>query len=313
MAKDPSNLAIDARSILKRQSEVLNEHLSQVRARCPGAPARLLDAIDYSLLGGGKRLRPALVLQCYRACVAKNPPLQGRGSADDHNSSAIACAIAMELIHTFSLIHDDLPAMDDDDLRRGRATNHKVFGEAMAILAGDAMMTLAFQIIATDAEPDLAPLLIAELAKCAGAAGMIGGQALDIQNENHALNLEKLQQIHRLKTGALLTCSCRLGAICAGARSELLAAMTAFGQHLGLAFQIVDDLLDVTATAQQLGKQTHKDINLGKNTYPALLGLDKARVAADAELGAALHALSPLGDSAAQLAALARFVVEREN
>jgi geranylgeranyl pyrophosphate synthase len=219
----------------------------------------------------------------------------------------------MELIHTFSLVHDDLPAMDDDDLRRGRPTNHKVFGEAMAILAGDAMVALAFQILATDTDPDLAPTLITELATASGPAGMIGGQVLDIESENQNVNLEKLQQIHRLKTGALLTCSCRLGAICARANPEILTAITHFGNHLGLAFQIIDDVLDVTSTPEQLGKQTRKDSDHGKSTYPGLLGLDAARIAAAEELNAALAALKPLGDRAAPLAALARFVVERQN
>jgi geranylgeranyl diphosphate synthase type II len=217
----------------------------------------------------------------------------------------------MELIHTFSLVHDDLPAMDDDDLRRGRPTNHKVFGEAMAILAGDAMTTLAFEIIATDADPDLVGPLVRELAAAAGPCGMIGGQVLDMAGENQNLDLPGLQQIHRMKTGALLTTSCRLGAISARAAEATLASVTEYGRHLGLAFQIVDDILDVTSTPEQLGKATNKDASKGKNTYPTLLGLEQSREEAKRQLKAALDAVIPLGNAASELRTLARFVVER--
>jgi geranylgeranyl pyrophosphate synthase len=217
----------------------------------------------------------------------------------------------MELIHTFSLVHDDLPAMDDDDLRRGRPTNHKVFGEAMAILAGDAMVTLAFECIATVADPKLVPSLVRELAVNAGPAGMIGGQVLDIDGENKSLSLAELQQIHRMKTGALLTASCRMGALCAAAPAARLSAIGAFGRHLGLAFQIVDDLLDVTSTPEQLGKATNKDLDRGKNTYPSLLGLEGSRRAADEQVAAALAALTDFGPAADGLRAAARFVTSR--
>lgn len=290
----------DALSILKRDGDAVNAYLSRLRERCAGAPARLMEAIEYSLMAGGKRLRPTLVLECYRACADQTTA----------SKSAIACAAAMELIHTFSLVHDDLPAMDDDDLRRGRPTNHKVFGEAMAILAGDAMTTLAFELIATDAEPDLAGPLVRELAVASGPCGMIGGQVLDMAGEGRSLDLAELQQIHRLKTGALLTTSCRLGAICARASSDLLESITSFGRHLGLAFQIMDDILDVTATPEQLGKATNKDAAKGKNTYPALLGLEKSQAQSRHELEAALQCLSSLAHRDA-LMTLARFVVER--
>ncbi len=218
----------------------------------------------------------------------------------------------MELIHTFSLVHDDLPAMDDDDLRRGRPTNHKVFGEAMAILAGDAMVTVAFEVLATDADPARVPALVRELAAASGPQGMIGGQVLDIDGENQSLSLEGLQRIHRMKTGALLTASCRLGAIAAGHESYL-SAMTDFGRHLGLAFQIVDDILDVTSTPEQMGKATKKDADKGKNTYPSLLGLEASQREAEKQLNAALASLTPLGKAGAGLAALAQFVVERQS
>jgi geranylgeranyl pyrophosphate synthase len=229
----------------------------------------------------------------------------------------------MELIHTFSLVHDDLPAMDDDDLRRGRPTNHKVYGEAMAILAGDAMVTVAFQILAADADPAVAPKLVAELAGASGPAGMIGGQVLDMAGENQSLSLPELQRVHRMKTGALLTASCRMGAIAAGGERgaardpsesapDALAAVTEFGRHLGLAFQIVDDLLDVTSTPEQLGKATHKDAGRGKNTYPGLLGMDASAREAKRQLAVALNALQEFGSAADGLRALARFVVERK-
>ncbi|HEX3358164.1 MAG TPA: farnesyl diphosphate synthase [Tepidisphaeraceae bacterium] len=310
----------DAVSILKRDGDAINAYFSHLRERYADAPPRLMESIEYSLLAGGKRLRPSLVMQCYRACVAQSPALQGRGTDRASQSpdpkgpgfaSAIASAAAMELIHTFSLVHDDLPAMDDDDLRRGRLTNHKVYGEAMAILAGDAMTTLAFELIATDAEPDLAAALIRELAHATGPCGMIGGQVLDMDGEKQSLDLPGLQQIHRMKTGALLTTSCRLGAICARAAEATLAAVTDYGRHLGLAFQIVDDILDVTSTPDQLGKATNKDASKGKNTYPSLLGLDQSRAEAHRQLIAAIASLETLGPAADDLRHLAKFVVER--
>ncbi|HEX8915457.1 MAG TPA: farnesyl diphosphate synthase [Humisphaera sp.] len=301
-APAPSRPAPDALSILREHGATTDAALRAVRTRYPDAPPRLLDAIDYSLLAGGKRLRPALILETCRAC----------GGDPAANRSAVASACAMELIHTFSLVHDDLPAMDDDDLRRGRPTNHKVYGEAMAILAGDAMTTAAFEVIAADADPAVAAQLVVELARAAGPSGMIGGQVLDIDGENQSLSLAELQRIHRLKTGALLTASCRMGAISAArANHAAVEAVTAFGRHLGLAFQIIDDVLDVTSTPEQMGKATNKDAGKGKNTYPGLLGLDASRKMATDELAAAMASLDPLGPAAEGLRSLARFVVDR--
>jgi geranylgeranyl diphosphate synthase type II len=297
----------DIEDALRRHAQALTEYFGRIRTQHPDAPPRLLEAIEYSLHAGGKRLRPALVIECYQACCGTTE----RSTA--HKNSAYAAAAAMELIHTFSLVHDDLPAMDDDDLRRGRPTNHKVYGEAMAILAGDAMVTLAFEILATEAEPHLAAPLARELASAAGPAGMIGGQVLDMDAENRALSLEELQRVHRMKTGALLTTSCRMGAIAAGADESKLAAVTDYGRHLGLAFQIIDDVLDVTSTPEQLGKRTNKDAGRGKNTYPGLLGLDGSRDAAKRHLDAALTAIKPLGNPGKALGDLARFVVERQH
>jgi geranylgeranyl diphosphate synthase type II len=291
-------MPVDAATLLNHSAARVAEYLARLKGRYGGAPARLMEAIEYSLLAGGKRLRPALVLESARAC----------GGEDE--ASALAAAAAIELIHTFSLVHDDLPAMDDDDLRRGRPTNHKVYGEAMAILAGDAMTTMAFEILATDAAAPLVPALVAELAHASGPEGMIGGQVKDIDPQRPA-RLADLQHLHRMKTGALLTASCRLGAIAAGASPQRLAALDAYGRHLGLAFQIVDDILDQTATAEQLGKATGKDAAKGKVTYPMLIGLDASRREAQHALRAALDALAPLGEQTQALEALAVFVVER--
>ena len=325
-----SSSELDAPELLRRHGQTLAEFFAGLEKRFPKAPAKLMESIQYSLTAGGKRLRPAVVLECWKACGgakggaaangdgtakhAESRSSAARQWAADHPSyrSALAAAGAIELIHTFSLVHDDLPAMDDDDLRRGRPTNHKVFGEAMAILAGDAMVTMAFQIIAADAEPSVAPALIRELASASGPAGMIGGQVLDIEGENVSLKLSELQQLHRMKTGALLTAACRLGAIAAGADAAKLKAVTAFGQHMGLAFQIIDDLLDVTSTPEQLGKATRKDANKGKNTYPTLLGLEASRREADAQLASAMKSLDALGEAADTLRMLARFVVQRD-
>ena len=219
MTIQPAHSADQAVELLKRDGELLNRYYARVLGRLATAPRRLVDAIEYSLMAGGKRLRPALILESYRAVMRQNAPDKqaplGANETEPFPPSPLAAAGAMELIHTFSLVHDDLPAMDDDDLRRGRPTNHKVFGEAMAILAGDAMTTMAFELIATDADPSLAPALIRELARASGPEGMVGGQVLDIDGENQKLSLEQLQCLHRLKTGALLVCSCRMGAICA--------------------------------------------------------------------------------------------------
>ncbi len=296
-------LSFDAGTLLKQHAQTVTDYLEQVLQRLAGAPPELVESMRYSLMAGGKRLRPALVMECHAACA---------DPTTDTLPSAIAAAGAMELIHTFSLVHDDLPAMDDDDLRRGRPTNHKVFGEAMAILAGDAMTTLAFECLVQDAAPSVALRLVKELASAAGPEGMIGGQVLDMAGENQSLTLAQLQQIHRLKTGALLTASCRMGAVAAGADAGAVEAIGKFGAHLGLAFQIIDDVLDVTSTPEQMGKATKKDADRGKNTYPALLGLEESRAQAAHQLQAAMDALEPFGPPADRLRVLARFVVDRQ-
>lgn len=291
MSELPTSLGLRATEVETTLSRFLDS--------LDGVPPRLIEAIGHSLFAGGKRLRPTLVLEWADALGGVN-------------ESALAAAGAIELIHTFSLVHDDLPAMDDDDLRRGRPTLHKAFDEATAILAGDAMMTLAFELIASNAEASRVPALVLELASASGPAGMIGGQVLDLSAEGKTLPLTDLQELHAKKTGALLRSACRLGAIAVGADEPALRLATIYGTHLGLAFQIVDDILDVTATPEQLGKATNKDVTAGKNTYPQLLGLDESRRLARQELHDALAALDSLGPRGETLAAIARFVVERE-
>jgi len=306
MTADSRDLAesADAVSLLSAWGETLNGHFRRILGRYPSAPSRLMEAVEYSLLAGGKRLRPALVLESWVCCAG--------GDRDKPSLAVLAAAAALELIHTFSLVHDDLPAMDDDDLRRGRPTNHKVFGEATAILAGDAMVTMAFETIAQDAPANLIGPLVRELAHATGPAGMIGGQIIDMDSAHPPSELGALQTLHRMKTGALLTASCRLGAIAAGASEISLASLDRFGRHCGLAFQIVDDLLDQTSTPQQLGKATKKDAAKGKVTYPMLIGMEASVAEAERSLTTALESLNSFGPEADGLRALAKFVVERK-
>ena len=292
----------DALAILKRHGQAVEAYMRDALKRQTHAPAKLVEAMDYSLMAGGKRLRPTLVLESAAACGSGGP-----------NRSALSTAGAIELIHTFSLVHDDLPAMDNDDLRRGRPTNHKVYGEAMAILAGDAMVSLAFELIATDAEPKVAARLIAELAHATGPRGMIGGQVLDMEGEQKSLSLEQLQQLHRMKTGALLRSACRLGAISANASEAQLTALTEFGEHMGLAFQIVDDVLDVTQSSEQLGKTAGKDTASEKATYPSLFGIDESLRRADALVSSGCSALDSFAQRAQTLKDLAHFLVQRKH
>jgi geranylgeranyl diphosphate synthase type II len=264
-----------------------------------GCPPRLAEAVRYSLLGGGKRLRPLLTLMAAEAC-----------GCDYQRALAAACAV--EMVHTYSLIHDDLPAMDDDDLRRGRPTCHKVYGEALAILAGDALLTLAFEVIVKHTKPpESAARCCAALAEAAGAIGMVGGQVDDLAAEESGGGLEILESIHARKTGALLLVSLRLGALCAGADELQTRALQEYGRRLGLAFQIADDLLDVQGDEAAMGKRVKKDSGRHKLTFPALLGVEESRRRAGALIDEACAALSPLGHRAQRLEALARYVVER--
>ena len=306
----------------------VNAELARVVRQSADCPSRLQEAMDYSLLAGGKRLRPLLVLMACEACG---------GTVE----AALPAACAVEMVHTYSLIHDDLPAMDDDDLRRGRPTNHKVFGEAMAILAGDALLTLAFEVIAANVRPgDVAAACCADLASAAGAVGMVGGQVADLEAEqatsgrnsspplspSHPAPLElntptpatpqgvaQLEAIHLRKTGRLLRSSLTMGARIAQAPATLRNALDTYGKCVGLAFQIADDLLDVCGDQAKMGKGVRKDASLGKLTYPALLGVEASREKARGLVTDACRSIAPLGERGRRLEALAHFVLERDH
>jgi geranylgeranyl diphosphate synthase type II len=292
------NLPVYLRRERRRVDAALRRYLP-----APGAVTPTVRrAMTYSLFPGGKRLRPILALTACRA-------LGGRPA------NVLPCAAAIEMIHTYSLIHDDLPALDDDDLRRGRATSHRVFGEAMAILAGDALLTHAFEIAASwprgprfDARRVRS---IAVLAHAAGVQGMIGGQVMDLEAEGRHTSLRTLTRLHRGKTGALIRASVEIGGIAAGAGERDLGRLRRYGEGAGLAFQIVDDILDQVGTAERLGKTTGKDLRARKATFPALLGVEGSRRRAERAVVGAVAALAPLGSRAAPLAAIARFIVER--
>jgi geranylgeranyl diphosphate synthase, type II len=263
-------------------------------------PAQLREAIRYSLLAPCKRLRPTLVLFAAEAC----------GGAWE---AALPAACAVEMIHTYSLIHDDLPAMDNDDLRRGRPTCHKAYGEAMAILAGDALLTLAFEILARDLRPAVAAKACAALAEAAGATALVGGQADDLSLEHTAGDLATLENIHRRKTGAMFLASLRLGGYTAGADESQQSALERFGKKIGLAFQIADDLLDVEGDEAAMGKRVGKDSQHGKLTFPSLLGIEESRRRAQQLIDEACEALTSLGEKRAALEVLARYIVERNH
>ncbi len=264
-------------------------------------PATIHRAMRYSLFAGGKRVRPLLAIASAEA-VADAPV--GIESA----------ACVLELIHTYSLIHDDLPALDNDDLRRGRPTCHKVFGDAMAILAGDALLTLAFEVLARleDVDAGRRIALVRELAVASGTlGGMIGGQVNDLEGEGKFPTAQLLESIHRAKTGALLRASVRMGAIYAGADAGSLDALTRFGEHIGLAFQIVDDVLDVEQPSEALGKTAGKDVQQNKITFPSVYGIERSREMAEEQRISAHLALQPLDDRGMRLRELADFIVRR--
>jgi geranylgeranyl diphosphate synthase, type II len=263
-------------------------------------PESIHKAMRYSLFAGGKRIRPIL-------CMAASE------AVSDSPIGIESCACTLELIHTYSLIHDDLPALDNDDLRRGVPTCHKVFGDAIAILAGDALLTLAFQVLAQmDCAADRKVALIAELSTAAGTVGgMIGGQVCDLEGEGEDPDAVLLDTIHRAKTGALLRASLRMGAIYAGADPDQLRALSCYGEHVGLAFQIIDDLLDVEQSSEALGKTAGKDAEQRKITFPAVYGLEQSRAMAEEERLAAHLALQPFDERAERLRELADFIVHR--
>lgn len=285
-----------------RRNEVEAELRRCTRAAGDG---RLAEASRYALLGGGKRLRPVLALA-------------GCEAAGGDPKDALAAACALEMVHTYSLVHDDLPAMDDDDLRRGRPTTHKKYDEATAILVGDALLTEAFTILA---DPRLTPALddhtrvqlIHTLGKGAGWQGMVLGQAVDLESEGKAITAKELRVLHGAKTGALLSASVKMGGLCARAGAREIRALETYGKAIGLAFQIVDDILDVTSDTQTLGKTVGADEAHEKSTFPKLMGLESSRKEADRLIRRAKSALTPFGERAAPLSALADYVVERVN
>ncbi len=258
-------------------------------------PPSLLEAIRYSLFAGGKRFRPALVLGAAELVSGSDSP-------------ALPAACAIEMIHTYSLIHDDLPAMDDDDMRRGRPTLHRAFGEALAILAGDTLLTMAFEVLAGARNIQV----VSEVAHAAGVSGMAGGQVLDLQGEGQTLQIDALESIHRMKTGALIRASVRSGALLGEATDSDLDRLTEFGEHIGLAFQITDDILDVTGDPSETGKSLGSDDAKEKATYPSIVGLDEARRIARDTADAAMNALAAFGGEADSLRSLTSYVVERK-
>jgi geranylgeranyl diphosphate synthase type II len=286
---------------LCEQGRLVEAALDRWLPRDTEPPETIHRAMRYSVFAGGKRIRPIL-------CIAAGHAIS------DSPAGVEDAACALELIHTYSLIHDDLPALDNDDLRRGRATCHKVFGEAIAILAGDGLLTLAFLVLAEapGMSPSVKVRLAEELARAAGTVrGMIAGQVHDLEGEGQRPTSQLLASIHRAKTGALLCASVRMGGICGGADEEQMAALSSYGDHAGLAFQIVDDLLDVEQTSEQLGKTAGKDVRQQKITFPSVYGIERSHEMAEHERIEAALALKPLDERAERLRDIADLIVRR--
>lgn len=294
----------DIKTYLKSKAAAVDSHLDAYfnQSNIP-SPAILLESMRYSLLAGGKRLRPVLAMASYEACGGQGVDI-------------IASASALEVIHTYSLIHDDLPAMDNDDLRRGRPTNHKVYGDAMAILAGDGLLTEAFlMVMQTGKAVKSENLILAcrELSIAAGPRGMVAGQAADMMAVEAKPDFETLKYIHSRKTGALITASVRLGGILYGADAKTMSALTRYGECIGLAFQIIDDILDVKGDQAVLGKPVGSDEGNKKMTYPSLFGLEESMRKAEEQMTMAIDALEAFPDSAWPLREMARYIVRRSH
>ncbi len=289
-------------SVFKETFQRYLTMFEQTLAQLPWGTDVLNQSMYYSLVGGGKRIRPVLALASAET-VGGNPEL------------IAPAAVALELIHTYSLIHDDLPAMDNDDYRRGRLSNHKVFGEANAILAGDGLLTYAFELLADPqlGQPERQLRIIRDVAIAAGKTGMVGGQVADVAGEGKSLTLNEIEEIHKAKTGALLTASARLGGILAGGTEEQILALTCYAQALGLAFQIKDDILDVVGDSETLGKPAGSDQRQNKATYVSLLGLTGAEQQLHAQIQAALSALKPFGEEPIFLSELAYYIEQRQH
>ena len=296
---------MDIASYLDRKREEVDRFLDTAVPSAQTAPATLHESMRYSLFAGGKRIRPILAIASAEA-------------VGQPSKAILPIASSLELIHTYSLIHDDLPAMDNDDYRRGKLTNHKVYGEAMAILAGDALLTLAFDLCSrADLLDHLDPIrqvqIIHELALGAGNLGMVGGQVLDIQAENKDIDLATLQTIHAHKTGMLIRAAVRMGAIVSSATPARLKQLTAYAEDVGLAFQIADDVLNVTGTREELGKNANTDAQRGKKTYPSFCGVEGARTLADQCANRAISRLDTFDAKADPLRELARYITSRKN
>jgi len=287
---------------MKKQAELVNRALGRFLPTARTRPATIHQAMRYSLFAGGKRIRPILTLAAAEACGGRP-------------SDAMPLACVVECIHTYSLVHDDLPAMDNDDFRRGRPTSHKVYGEGIAVLAGDALLTQAFEIAAQAKGWPRYPhvSLIREITDTAGSLKLIAGQVADLEGEGKNLSVAQLRYIHERKTSALLACSVRLGGMSANCTARQLKALTDFGYNVGLAFQVIDDILDVTQTTEELGKTAGKDQATAKATYPAVVGLEKSRKIAKKLTDKAFAALKPFGDKATALEAITEYLLKRSN
>lgn len=292
--------AFDLSQYLDRRTADVNRALDRFLPKEFAKPRTIHRAMRYSLFAGGKRMRPALVLAAAEACGGTT-------------AAALPAACAVECIHTYSLIHDDLPAMDNDDFRRGKPTNHKVYGEGIAVLAGDALLTQAFEIAAqARGWPRYSHRdLILEIARASGSLQLIAGQVADLEGEGKKISAAQLKYIHERKTSALLCCSARLGGMSANCTAAQLAALTSFGYHVGLAFQIIDDILDITQTSEQLGKTAGKDTRAQKATYPAIVGLEKSRKIAQQLTDRSFAALKIFKGRAEALEALAVYLLQR--
>ncbi|MEK7798001.1 MAG: polyprenyl synthetase family protein [Nitrospirota bacterium] len=296
---------MDIKAHLEQKRQDVDRFLESVMPPESAPPANLHKAMRYSLFAGGKRVRPILAIAAYEAVGGTSQTI-------------LPLASSLELIHTYSLIHDDLPAMDNDDYRRGKLTNHKVFGEAMAILAGDALLTMAFDLVsrpelADGLDPRSQVRVIQELAVGSGNVGMVGGQVADIEAEGKDIDLTTLEGVHRWKTGKLIRASVRIGGIAGGATAEQVNRLTAYAEDIGLAFQIADDVLNVTGTREELGKDANTDASRGKKTYPTFFGVDGARKLADERVASAIAHLKDFGPKAEPLRELARYITARKN
>lgn len=295
---------MEFKSELKKKAVYAEEILKKYMPKEEGYQKTIMEAMNYSLNSGGKRLRPILTLE---ACAIAG------GNVKD----AEPFAAAIEMIHTYSLIHDDLPALDNDDLRRGRATNHKVFGEAMAILAGDALLNYAFETMLKTSigkeNPERYLKAINEIAKGAGIYGMIGGQVVDVQSENISIPMEKLEYIHRNKTAAMMVGCMRAGAQIAGADERKLECITEYAENIGLAFQIVDDILDIVGDESVIGKPVGSDIENHKSTYPSLIGLEESRKKAEELIEKAKSSIAEITDETEFLFGLADYIISRDH